>query len=748
MSWSSIMAIIELSDLFKKHFNAWLRIEPRCRQDEFMQGVQARIADPLWMLARQWQTGEFTGEDAGSPIQTEMYYSTQSIDTYQLNDQSGQKMPDNTPLETLVEQEMDSLDYRSRVRIGQEFERRVQALLSDAHSQEDITNLILALRTSQGFAADITPEIENTLDRATRRYVNFMRHRVVDGLAVLQAPLVVPAEMTIAQTYLDEAHNQTLAWHNKVCHRPASTQSPAWQAEQLHYNFKVNAQITNTTGDTLAQKTELVANEYRNGSLDWYSFKSTTDQTRGTWETPKDEQLNPVKTTPTRIEVAGNSPRWWAFEDGQVNFGAMDVAKPDLSKLLLMEFALIYGDDWFSVPAPVDVGSLVKVDQLTVRNVFGDVTNVYPARCVYQGIKNWETYRNPAKRLTSFEMIRTIKDIAVRQSIDPQRIRRFRPNVLHNFAEIVTISKSKRRPQMRKQNARFDLFTISGTFADSPCLDTFSDRVNGSSTVQDQNEPPRPILFIPPVSGYRQESPVLEEVRFLRDENANMVWGIEQTVTNGLGQPVSGFEAQQERTERQREREQNELEALLKQIQEQLEDETIAEQEQQSLQNLSRLAQARLNDLNKDAPAKSTQNSVLQYRLATSVPENWIPFLPMKDGLEDASTPMALADINFRRAQLLRNTEHAMVNMEGIIKPQPITSMTRFLALDDVDNLLLILNEETIPRAGLRVQLTKQRTRYIDGSTHVWVGKKVLIGRGEGNSGLRFDVLRQSDVGE
>ena len=31
-------------------------------------GLAARLADPLWMLARQWQLGEFRGDDAGSLV--------------------------------------------------------------------------------------------------------------------------------------------------------------------------------------------------------------------------------------------------------------------------------------------------------------------------------------------------------------------------------------------------------------------------------------------------------------------------------------------------------------------------------------------------------------------------------------------------------------------------------------------------------------------------------------------------------
>src|SRR5512134_2770691 len=47
---------------------SWVRLEPRCRDDDMTGAVQARIYDPLWMLARQWQAGEFQGEDAGSPV--------------------------------------------------------------------------------------------------------------------------------------------------------------------------------------------------------------------------------------------------------------------------------------------------------------------------------------------------------------------------------------------------------------------------------------------------------------------------------------------------------------------------------------------------------------------------------------------------------------------------------------------------------------------------------------------------------
>src|SRR5919205_2276488 len=47
---------------------SWMRLEPRSRDAEMRDSLQARVYDPLWLLARQWQVGEFQGEDNGSPM--------------------------------------------------------------------------------------------------------------------------------------------------------------------------------------------------------------------------------------------------------------------------------------------------------------------------------------------------------------------------------------------------------------------------------------------------------------------------------------------------------------------------------------------------------------------------------------------------------------------------------------------------------------------------------------------------------
>ena len=51
----------------------------------------------------------------------------------------------------------------------------------------------------------------------------------------------------------------------------------------------------------------------------------------------------------------------------------------------------------------------------------------------------------------------------------------------------------------------------------------------------------------------------------------------------------------------------------------------------------------------------------------------------------------------------------------------------------------LALFDEEIPREGVRVTRQFERTRWIGGSTLLWVGLRKQVGRGEGSSALRFD---------
>ena len=70
--------------------------------------------------------------------------------------------------------------------------------------------------------------------------------------------------------------------------------------------------------------------------------------------------------------------------------------------------------------------------------------------------------------------------------------------------------------------------------------------------------------------------------------------------------------------------------------------------------------------------------------------------------------------------------------VEGVIEP-------RGRVLEPGHELLL--HDEEVPREGARVTRSFQYTRWIDGSTHLWIGRRKQPGRGEGSSGLQFDIL-------
>jgi hypothetical protein len=88
-------------------------------------------------------------------------------------------------------------------------------------------------------------------------------------------------------------------------------------------------------------------------------------------------------------------PRWWNLEDSTTDFGQLDADHVDLAKLLVMEFALVYGNNWFSVPVPTPIGTLERVTTLVVTDTFGVRTLIRPAEQtkVNPGESPWSMYK-------------------------------------------------------------------------------------------------------------------------------------------------------------------------------------------------------------------------------------------------------------------------------------------------------------------------------------------------------------------
>src|SRR3954451_25028970 len=61
---------------------SWTRLEPQSAAGDPRPGIEARLHDPLWLLGRQWQLGEFEGEDAGTPITVRAVTRTVAVDRW------------------------------------------------------------------------------------------------------------------------------------------------------------------------------------------------------------------------------------------------------------------------------------------------------------------------------------------------------------------------------------------------------------------------------------------------------------------------------------------------------------------------------------------------------------------------------------------------------------------------------------------------------------------------------------------
>ncbi|MGH8639317.1 MAG: hypothetical protein ACREUZ_19450, partial [Burkholderiales bacterium] len=111
-------------------------------------------------------------------------------------------------------------------------------------------------------------------------------------------------------------------------------------------------------------------------------------------------------------------------------------------------------------------------------------------------------------------------------------------------------------------------------------------------------------------------------------------------------------------------------------------------------------------------------SAIPRYRLATAMPSHWIPLLPQRTS---ANTPS------------LRLVRAAMLAPDGT----NAVRRARSELLNAVPRLALY--DEEVPRAGVKVTRQFESTRWISGSSLLWLGLRKHVGKGEGSSALRFD---------
>src|SRR6185369_11677176 len=99
-------------------------------------------------------------------------------------------------------------------------------------------------------------------------------------------------------------------------------------------------------------------------------------------------------TMPAPISYRGMpAVRFWEFEDAQVDFGALKAGPEDLAHLLLVEFTISYGNDWFVIPVELPVGSLCSTKSLVVTNTFGERFRIPSPNELSESLKSWRMFQ-------------------------------------------------------------------------------------------------------------------------------------------------------------------------------------------------------------------------------------------------------------------------------------------------------------------------------------------------------------------
>ena len=596
----------------------WNRLEPRPRNEDFDRTLKAEVRDPLWMMTRQWQFGEFQAEDTGSAVFSKIHMKTSKLNKMKLGSNAVRDVVSDIPLEADVEKEAIDFDFLIRLEMSRYWENLLRMRFQNESDlgAGTIESVILEFRKTTGpidMNFYLPAEDENNADfysnaelwQATALHIN---GRAFDGYAFYQwlttgsnDPIDFVGVTLDASDQAIVSSSKTLFidWLERNYAQPTTTDESAWNPTQLEYQFSLAAPETSGSSHDV-----LAADEYYHGKLDWYAFDFDNDNTD--YDTvPYDSSLvtdDYFTLIPTPVMFSGMPhPRWWQMEDRRVDLGDVNPSTTDTAKIIFSEFGLIYSNDWVVFPYTVNAGSMCELSEVVVTDCFGQRTKV-----------------------------------------------------------------------------------ISANGGDDDDWNRWS--FFGLNTKGDGPDPADIRIFIPATAHKVMESEPVESVNFIRDEMANMVWGIEKTIPSSLSGGIDGYEAALKYND------------YLK------------------------------SKITPDDVTLEDNNAVIQYRLLNSVPENWIPFVPVKKGGVDS-----------RKIQLQRAAMPRFIEGVGVDRVRPRTVLLQE-NLDEVDTSYYI-HEDEIPRAGVIVKRTWQRTRTEDGTVVVWMGRRKTTGRGEGSSNLAFDQV-------
>jgi hypothetical protein len=348
----------------------WQRLEVHPGATDLTPGLEARIADPLWLVGRQWQLAELKGEDAGTPIRVELTGEKGPIRFPAASGRRDHPLANPEGLaEPLVEADTARADVPAlAAQAGLDLER--------ALTLHGAAALVSAFR--QRFPLAPPARFDQTLDPAGARFQGLAVGRTVDGRAVAEAlvasrdaagtvtalPTGIPATPALTTPALAALTEWLLLWDGLFV-EPGSTSF--WRDARLEYSFGLEAEHS-------AGATNLVVDEYGGGRLDWWSFD--LGATSPSAAAVPAQQVK-VVSLPVAIRYPGMpANRYWEFEDGSVNLADPKGGPTAITMMLAIEYELVASNDWFEVPLELEYGHACRIESLTVTDTFGRIAQV------------------------------------------------------------------------------------------------------------------------------------------------------------------------------------------------------------------------------------------------------------------------------------------------------------------------------------------------------------------------------------
>ena len=317
---------------------SWNRLEPRPRTVSFERSLRAEVRDPLWMLCRQWQVGEFAGHDGGTAVRP----------------RSRSRRPGSTatppavarPCRTTSRSPSRRSSSAKRSRSTCRCARWSAATSSSSWPVQTSTDLRPALSPGvRLLRAHRRPRARPAAQRpaglATDACRRRPRHRRWPPARGDRVSAITPTSSPAAACRRPNERRRSPRPANwspgsaASSTRPDAPEEDAWAPSYLEYQMSVAAD-----GALEGQQTVLDAEGYHHGHLDWYSF-DIRDAGPEEGLTDLEPGLRRPTLTPTErtarlrsdpVEFAGMpNLRWWQLEDQQTDFGSLNAGTTDVA---------------------------------------------------------------------------------------------------------------------------------------------------------------------------------------------------------------------------------------------------------------------------------------------------------------------------------------------------------------------------------------------------------------------------------